>query len=667
MFDIQAARSILGKVDDPLTLLEGLFVHSPIGVQLYSREGQSLFVNEAFMQIFHSAPPPEYSVLRDENAVRNGVDSIIREAFEGKVTKMPVHWYDPREVRHARTEGGRRVAIETVLVPIRDSALKVKYVVFFFRDVTQEFQLEQEKLEATRKLRDANALIDRLMNGMRAVVYAKDLEGRLLLVNDQYGRVVGKEPSSLIGKLVEEVHTPEIAAHFRSNDLKAMDGRPYLEVDESLQHPDGTWHDYISHKFPLFDGDGKIYGMCGISTDISNIKSLEKELSRARRMESLGLLAGGIAHDFNNLLGMILLSTESVSNRLSGTDSSALRDLEQIKQSVERASAMVRQLLAFGRRLPIRPQAVDLNKIVGDLSYLLAKFTGESTQFRSFPDARPCLVTADPNSVEQALVNLCLNSRQAVGQEGTIKVSTGLETVGGSRAGWVLECLAGEYALLEVADDGHGMTREVLERAFDPFFTTKDRTQGSGLGLSTVFGIMQESKGGLFVDTAPGKGCRIRLYFPVSSEAETSPGRPGASALSEASKGARARRNTTVLIVEDEELLRLITARQLDFEGFTVLEAQNGAEARALLKAHPEVALLVTDVMMPGQSGPALVKDLSSEGLLKGKGVLFITGYSSEELEGKGFRPDSMHLLEKPFTTQGLVEMAERCLQDPER
>lgn len=660
MFDLQAAREILAKVDTPLNLLEGLFFHSPIGVQLYNAEGRSLFVNEAFYKIFGAVPPPGYCVLRDEVAARTGAASIIREAFNGKFTKLPVTWYDARELEHVKVAEARRCAIETFLVPIFGEAGAVKYVVFLMRDVTHEQELEQEKQETNRKLEEANLLIKRLMNGTRAVIYAKDLDGRLLFVNDAYGRVAGRDPEWLIGKLVEEVHSPEEAALFRVNDLLAMDGRELLEAEETVRFPDGSVHEYISQKFPLRDGAGKVYGVCGVSTDITDVRRLEKELGQARRMESLGVLAGGVAHDFNNLLGMILLNTEAVAARLP-KEGDLARDLEQIRFSVERASSLVRQLLAFGRRLPMASRPVDLNLVVRNLTYMIEKLAGEGTRLEVELAPSNCVARADPSRVEQVLLNLCMNARDAIGRSGRIRVSTGLETIEPGRGGLSLECPAGQYVFLEVEDDGHGMSAEVLERAFDPFFTTKDRAKGSGLGLSTVFGIMQESDGGLSVRTSPGQGCVVRLYFPCSESL------PAGAVSDEGREPARPASPVTILLVEDEPLLRQITAKQLQFEGFKVLEAGNSPEAIDLLKRHPEVAVVVTDVIMPGQSGPSMVKQLRDDGLLKGKGVMFITGYSSEELAGKGFSPESMHLLEKPFTTRGLVEMIAKAVRDPVR
>lgn len=659
MFDLEAAREILGKVDTPLNLLEGLFFHSPLGVQLYSADGHSLFVNEAFYRTFGAVPPPEYCVLKDEVAARTGAAAIIRDAFSGKFTKLPVTWYDARELKHVNVPEARRCAIETFLVPIFDKKGAVKYVVFLCRDVTAEQELEQQRQEANRKLQEAQLLIERLINGTKAVIFAKDLEGRLLFVNDQYGRVVGKEPKDLIGKLEMDVLPVGPAERFRANDLIAQGTGDNVESEESIQVPDGSVHTFLSQKFPLRDGRGEIYGVCGVATDITEVRRLEKELGHARRMESLGLLAGGVAHDFNNLLGMILLHTEALAGRWKGAEEA--RDLEQIRFSVERATVLVRQLLAFGRKLPMLPRPVDLNHVVRNLSYMIGKLLGEGANLEMQLSSEPCAALADPSRIEQVLLNLCMNSRDAIGPSGWIRIRTARETLRSAPEGMRLECPPGEYAVLEVEDNGEGMAAEVLERAFDPFFTTKPRTQGSGLGLSTVFGIVQESGGGLLVRSAPGRGCLVKIFLPgtnLKGEAgiETEPGpRVGTEGP------------VTVLLVEDEELLRQITARQLKMEGYAVLEAGNAAEARERLSAHSEVQVLVCDVIMPGMTGPALVTELAAEGMLRGRGVLFITGYSSEELRGKGFQTASMHLLEKPFTTRGLLEMIAVARKDPFR
>ena len=268
--------ALLGQIDDPLRLLQGLFAHSPIGVQLYDASGRSLFVNKAFLEIFGVAPPPEYSVLRDELAARLGVDHLIRAAFEGNTTKLPVVWYDPRELAHVKLSEGRRCAIETFMVPILSSGGSVKHVVFFHRDVTAEASLERQKQEVEKKLADANRVIEALMNGTQAVIYAKDLEGRYIFVNQQYGRVVNLSVDQIMGRLQGEIHPPRLQRLMRAADVRAYQGP--LEVEESVFHPDGTHHQYLSLKFPLTDAQGKVYGVCGVSTDITTVRQLEKDL-----------------------------------------------------------------------------------------------------------------------------------------------------------------------------------------------------------------------------------------------------------------------------------------------------------------------------------------------------------------------------------------------------
>jgi two-component system cell cycle sensor histidine kinase/response regulator CckA len=635
--------ALLGKIDDPLRLLEGLFEHSPVGVQLYDVNGHSLFVNKMFLTIFGVIPPPEYSVLRDEIAVRLGVEHLIRAAFDGKATKLPVHWYDPRELSHVKLTEGRRCAIECFMFPILDSSGKVKHVVFFHRDVTLEASLEQEKKLVEKKLADASRILEGLMHGTQAVIYAKDLEGRYIFVNQQYGRVLNLPTDQILGRLQSEIHPPEVAEKLREADRRAEAGP--IEVEETVAHPDGVEHEYLSLKFPLTDSDGKVYGVCGVSTDITTVRQLEKDLGQAQRMQSLGLLAGGIAHDFNNLLGMILLHTESLTKT---AGEAAERDLGNIRGAVERASGLVRQLLAFGGRIPMKPRVLNLNTVLTDLDYMIHKFAGEAVPVELHPVSEDCNVCADPTQVEQVLLNLCVNSRDALGGHGRIRISTGFENIHAGTKGLRIACAPGRYAWFEVDDDGPGMNPNVLERAFDPFFTTKARKGGSGLGLASVFGIVRESGGTLRVSTAPGFGCAVRVYLPATRESVAA-----LEPKHDPQVGLPA--NGTVILVEDEPLLREITGRILRQKGFRVLEARDASEVPALLHGNPGVTLLLTDVIMPGKSGPALVKALERDGLLNGVGVVFISGYSSDELGRYGFTGGDMHLLEKPFTTEALL------------
>ncbi|MGZ3740091.1 MAG: PAS domain-containing protein [Bdellovibrionota bacterium] len=646
----------LSQVDNPLTLLEGLFVHSPIGVQLFSPSGRSLYVNKAFVDIFGVAPPPEYSVLRDVVAARLGVDSIIRDAFAGKVTKLPVTWYDPGELEHVKVTGGKRCAIETFLIPICDETGAVKYVVFIHRDATAEQLLEQQRQEIMKKLRDANSLIESLMNGTEAVIYAKDVDGRFLFVNRQYGLVVNRAPEDIIGKLQRDIHPPEVAAKMRETDIQALDGRHHLEVEESVYHPDGSWHEYLSLKFPLADSDGRVYGVCGISTDITMVRRLEKELGQARRMEALGLLAGGVAHDFNNLLGMILLHAESISRSIPGQSPDVEQDFLSIRMAIERASALVRQLLAFGRRLPMKPRSLSLNGVINDMSFMLTKLAGEGARFELALCTGPTVVQADPTRVEQVLLNLCLNAREAVAGSGTIRIRTGSEAITAVSEGLRLPKVPGDYSYFEVEDNGRGMDTSVLERAFDPFFTTKDQSEGRGLGLPSVFGILQESKGNLRITTAPGRGCTVRVFFPAAAEAAE------ALAMAPVARAETAAHALIALVVEDEPLLREITARNLRHNGFKVLEAGGASEVPAILRENPGVSVVLSDVIMPGKSGPAMVKELEAQGLLKGVGVVFVSGYSSDELAQYGFSGSTMHLLEKPFSTESLLQKIQEAV-----
>jgi two-component system cell cycle sensor histidine kinase/response regulator CckA len=298
--------------------------------------------------------------------------------------------------------------------------------------------------------------------------------------------------------------------------------------------------------------------------------------------------------------------------------------------------------------MPMKPRVLNLNAVLADLDYMINKFAGEAVPVELHLSSEECNVCADPTQVEQVLLNLCVNSRDALNGQGRIRISTGFEEIHAGTKGLRLACPPGRYAWFEVDDDGPGMNPSVLERAFDPFFTTKARKGGSGLGLASVFGIVRESGGTLRVSTAPGFGCAVRVYLPATLE--------GVKVLEhkhDAEVAALAL--GSVILVEDEPLLREITGRILRQKGFRVLEATDASEVRGLLRANPGVTLLLTDVIMPGESGPALVKALEREGLLSGVGVLFISGYSSDELGRYGFGGGEMHLLEKPFTTEALL------------
>ncbi|MDF1793166.1 MAG: response regulator [Thalassobaculaceae bacterium] len=390
--------------------------------------------------------------------------------------------------------------------------------------------------------------------------------------------------------------------------------------------------------------------------DVSEQRSLELQFAQSQKMQAVGQLAGGVAHDFNNLLTAMTGYCDLLLQRHRAGDQS-FADVMQIKQNANRAANLVRQLLAFSRQQTLIPRVVDLTEILSDLSHLLRRLIGETItlDLEHGRDLRP--VRVDPGQLEQVIINLVVNARDAMSGGGRIAMRTGLtETVRPLRQGDEV-MPAGEYVLIEVIDTGTGMPPDVQKRIFEPFFTTKDLGQGTGLGLSTAFGIIKQFGGYMFVDSTLDVGTTFSIYLPAwNGEVEVSVG-DGLRRLDTDLSGTG-----TVLLVEDEDPVRLFAARALRGKGYTVLEARSGEAALELLKAeNPDIDLMVTDVMMPGMDGPALIREVRKD--RPTLSVVCISGYSEDALRQRIADAESVAFLPKPFSLKQLAQAVKHATQ----
>src|SRR4051812_32087045 len=435
--------------------------------------------------------------------------------------------------------------------------------------------------------------------------------------------------------------------------------------------------------------------------EITGQRSLENQVNQRARMESVGQLAGGIAHDFNNVLSAIMMATDFLLNAHKPTDPS-FQDIMQIKQNANRAASLVRQLLAFSRRQTLRPQVLDLSEVLSELTMLLRRLIGEKVtlEVKHFRDLWP--VKADISQFEQVVVNLAVNARDAMPNGGKLTIHTANVTAAAAASLQYKGMPAADYVLVEVADTGTGIPPEIIDKIFDPFFSTKEVGKGTGLGLSTVYGIVKQTGGFVYPDSAPGRGTTFRIFLPrhVPDAAEEAvdgasqgkersifadepagspaelPGAgatPGAPAVRKAAPATPARPAAadltgegTILLVEDEEGLRALNARGLASRGYSVLEAGNGVEAIEVLAQNGgRVDLVVSDVVMPEMDGPTMLKEMrKSNPALK---IIFVSGYA-EEAFAKSLPPNDdrkqFSFLPKPFTLKQLVGAVKEAMQE---
>ena len=465
-------------------------------------------------------------------------------------------------------------------------------------------------------------------------------------------RGIGMPPEALRQPIEERVR--EALASGRTGFLNR---RFEATVPASASSPERRLQHYI---FPIRTEKG--FRLGSITHDVTEqrraeaeLRASEERLVRAQKMEAVGRLAGGIAHDFNNLLTVIKGYAELLEEGLPG-DSPLRNDVEEISRAAQRAASLTAQLLAFGRRQILRPRVISLNTLVLDMQKMLRPVLGEDVELEVSLAPQPGNIRSDPGQVEQVLMNLALNARDATPAGGRITIATSRGEVGPRGVSEHPEIKPGRYVLLQVSDTGCGMEPHVLEQVFEPFFTTKEKGKGTGLGLSTAYGIVKQSGGYIFCASELDRGTRFHIYFPVDDgEIEAEPA-PPASGLPGARPAA------TVLLVEDEEAVRGFARAVLASGGYRVLEAAAGAEALEIAQAAGEpIDLLLTDVVMPGMNGKDLAERLA--GAYPGLRVLFMSGYTENAIAPRGVVEKGTTLIQKPF---GAEELLARVLEELE-
>ena len=438
---------------------------------------------------------------------------------------------------------------------------------------------------------------------------------------------------------------------------RVRQGEPKLQYETRRRRKDGTPVDVALTITPIEDTAGQVIGVSAVARDITAAKeaaerqrSLQERTNQAQRMESLGRLAGGVAHDFNNILAIVANYTDFAIDETADRPG-VQADLIQVRTAVDRATNLTRQLLTFTRGDAIQPQDVDLNGALAEVRAMLERTIGEHITLLAVPSPRPPTVHADPGQIQQILLNLAINARDAMPEGGTIVLEANTAAIDGNELNMQPPLAAGTYARLLVSDTGEGMSPEVATRIFEPFYTTKPHGKGTGLGLATVYGIVTEAGGSINVYSEPGIGTTFRIYLPLVAV-------PGVrdSAAPRAVAPARGD-GRTVLVVEDEPALARVIARILTGGGYRVLAANNGPQALELFHQHG-CDLLLTDVIMPEMSGRRLAELLTVE--RPELPVLYMSGYSNGLLGTTHVLDDDIAFIEKPFTAADILDKLAR-------
>src|SRR5436309_3501016 len=544
----------------------------------------------------------------------------------------------------ARHKDGSYHLVEAVAVNRLDDPA-VGAVVANWRDIT-------ERLRAEQALRNSEQSYRSLVEGVRDVIVALSPGGEVTSLNPAFEEMTGFPPGEWVGRPFEALVHPEDVPLALELFGRVLRGEPRPTIQFRILTKTGPYR-VAEFSASAQLRDGKLLGILGIGRDVTERLGLEQQLRQAQKMEAVGRLAGGIAHDFNNILPAITGHADLLLEDL-GHHDPRRADVDEIRRSAERAAGLTRQLLAFSRQQVLQPKVVDLNALVLDMDKLLRRLIGEDVELATVLDPTLGRVTADPGQLEQVIVNLAVNARDAMPQGGKLTLETRNIDLDSS---YTLEhslVKPGPYVQLTVSDSGIGMDEETQAHAFEPFFTTKPRGQGTGLGLAMVYGTVKQSGGFIWVYSEPGRGATFKIYLPRVDA-------PVESAAPPAPVERPPRGSETVLLAEDEPAVRAIARQALERQGYTVLAAPSGADALALAAQHgATIHLLLTDVVMPGMSGRDLADRLTAQ--RPGIRVLYISGYTDNAIVRHGMLEPGLAYLQKPFRPDALVRKVREVL-----
>jgi two-component system cell cycle sensor histidine kinase/response regulator CckA len=510
-----------------------------------------------------------------------------------------------------------------------------------------------EQARQRRALRRGERLLRHVLDTAPNMIFVRDREGRFALANRALADYYGTTPERMLGRHDTDFnpHTAEVEA-FLSDDREVLDGRRTTSREVRVTDPrtgEPRWLQVI--KSPLvLPGEAEPL-VLGIVTDATERRSLEEQFHQAQKMEAVGRLAGGVAHDFNNILTAILGCADLLLDEL--PDGAPQReDAEQIREAGLRAAALTRQLLAFGRRESVEPVPLNVNAVVANVEKMLRRVIGEDIELVAKLDPAAGTVVADAGQLEQVIMNLVVNARDAMPDGGRLTIETANVELDADYAARHLAVTPGPHVMLAVTDTGVGIDDATLRRIFEPFFTTKPNGRGTGLGLATVYGIVKQNRGSIVVDSEPGRGSTFRVYLPrVAPPASAQPVRAEAPA-----RGG----HETVLVAEDDDDVRRLARRVLEGQGYAVLEAPDAATALRLAAGHAgPIDLLLTDVVMPEMPGTELARRLGDA--RPGTRVLYVSGYTDHSV-GNGALPTGTSFLQKPFSATTLVRRVRHVL-----
>jgi PAS domain S-box-containing protein len=567
---------------------------------------------------------------------------------------------EEEKLSYGQDQAARKSAMVAMLLIVAGTASALLFLLVSRRVIRRDIHRRADMEQALRAARDElEHRVDERTAELQAVIEtsplaiaAMDNAGNITIWNTAAERLFGYTRDEMIGKPYRPLDKEDEASYLEIM-RRVTAGQPVVGYEVQRRRKDGTPVDVAIYSAPLQDRNRSL-GVLGVIADLTEQKRLHDRLRQSQKMEAIGKLAGGIAHDFNNLLTAITGYTDLLYLRLPGEIGK--RELSEIRKSADRAASLTRQLLAFSRQQMLQPKIINVNDVLSNLSSMLGRLIGEDIELCASLDEDVGPVKADPFQLEQVIMNLAVNARDAMPRGGKLTIETANVDIDPGYARTHPDVAPGPYVMIAVSDTGIGMDTETRGRIFEPFFTTKELGKGTGLGLSTVYGIVKQSHGHMWVYSEPGQGATFKVYLPrtvADSEAPPDAAVPPAPTSKRGSE--------TVLIVEDEASLLHLVAEIMQDSGYNVLPAHGPKDALRVLHEHPqEIHLLLTDVVMPGMSGRALADQVLAE--RPGTRVLYMSGYTDNAIVHHGVLDAGVTYIQKPFTPDTLTRKVREVL-----
>ncbi len=600
--------------------------------------------------------------------IGNGIEMLVPSRYRQRHEKHRESFVGQPKIRrmgagldlYGTRRDGSEFPVEISLSPVpSDQGMLVLSAI---RDITDRKNIENELRAAHEELsRRTSQQLSEYRNQLASIVdssedaiIGKTLDGIITAWNKGAEHIYGYTAEEMLGKPISKIVPPDRPDEIPRILEKIKRGQR-IEHYESVRVTKDGRHLNISLSIsPIREHTGKIVGASVIARDITDQKRAEEQFRQAQKMEAVGRLAGGVAHDFNNILGIITACTELLRSRLPATTPPAY--LENITKAAERGATLTRQLLAFSRKQVVQPTVLNLNERLKEVVKLLRPLMGDDVEIVLNAKSQPAFLEADSGQLDQIVLNLAVNARDAMPRGGKLILESSVVEFDESLAQQHPPLTHGQYVCLAVSDTGTGMDEATRSRIFEPFFTTKEVGKGTGLGLSTVYGIVQQAGGHIWVYSEPGRGTTFRLYFPSVAH------KIGEVSAVETEPVVPAAHGTTILLVEDDEMMRVLTRQMLEEHGYLVLEAEGGQAALDLLGSnHPGIDLMITDVVMRGMSGPQLVAKMhEAHPQIR---VVYTSGYTGELISQSDVLQPWIQLLEKPYTRAALLKTIHRALE----